>query len=669
MDVQEEIQKLRKEIELNSYLYYVLDEPKLEDYEYDELFHKLERLEKEHPELITPDSPTQRVGGISEKFVQVQHKNRLYSLDNSNNNEELTKWYERVLKEATPDNSGQMSLFETAKKDIPLAVELKIDGLAIALTYKKGVFVQGLTRGDGVIGEDITNNLKTIKAIPLKLFEPVDIEVRGEIYMPITSFEKLNQKQIETGQKTFANPRNAASGTVRQLDPKITAQRDLSIFVYFGLLNNPEIKTHSQTMEYLKKLGFRTNKVYLANGIQEAIKYINELDEKRKHLNYATDGVVVKVDSLELQNELGFTSHHPKWATAYKFPPEAVWSKLKNIAVQIGRTGMAVPVAELEPVNLAGSVVSRASLYNFDEIKRLDIEINDRALVKKAAEIIPKVIKTEKTSESKPFIMPEYCPYCNEKLVEVEGEVAIYCPNNKNCPAQIKGRIEYFVSKYAMDIEGFGESIIDQLVNLGKVKNYSDLYYLTFDDFMELDLVKEKSAANLYNAIQQSKNAKLSKFLNAIGIRLVGKESADILAKSFKTIDEIKNATIEEINSLEGIGEKMAKNIYDYFKNEENLAVLKRALEAGIILENPYTISENLKLKGQSFVITGTLEKFSRDEAQNILKSLGAKTPNSVSKNTTYVIAGSNPGSKFDKAKELNIPILSEEEFIGLIES
>ena len=669
MDVQEEIQKLRKEIELNSYLYYVLDEPKLEDYEYDELFHKLERLEKEHPELITPDSPTQRVGGISEKFVQVQHKNRLYSLDNSNNNEELTKWYERVLKEATPDNSGQMSLFETAKKDIPLAVELKIDGLAIALTYKKGVFVQGLTRGDGVIGEDITNNLKTIKAIPLKLFEPVDIEVRGEIYMPITSFEKLNQKQIETGQKTFANPRNAASGTVRQLDPKITAQRDLSIFVYFGLLNNSEIKTHSQTMEYLKKLGFRTNKVYLANGIQEAIKYINELDEKRKHLNYATDGVVVKVDSLELQNELGFTSHHPKWATAYKFPPEAVWSKLKNITVQIGRTGMAVPVAELEPVNLAGSVVSRASLYNFDEIKRLDIEINDRALVKKAAEIIPKVIKTEKTSESKPFIMPEYCPYCNEKLVEVEGEVAIYCPNNKNCPAQIKGRIEYFVSKYAMDIEGFGESIIDQLVNLGKVKNYSDLYYLTFDDFMELDLVKEKSAANLYNAIQQSKNAKLSKFLNAIGIRLVGKESADILAKSFKTIDEIKNATIEEINSLEGIGEKMAKNIYDYFKNEENLAVLKRALEAGIILENPYTISENLKLKGQSFVITGTLEKFSRDEAQNILKSLGAKTPNSVSKNTTYVIAGSNPGSKFDKAKELNIPILSEEEFIGLIES
>lgn len=669
MDVQEEIQKLRKEIELNSYLYYVLDEPKLEDYEYDELFHKLERLEKEHPELITPDSPTQRVGGISEKFVQVQHKNRLYSLDNSNNNEELTKWYERVLKEATPDNSGQMSLFETAKKDIPLAVELKIDGLAIALTYKKGVFVQGLTRGDGVIGEDITNNLKTIKAIPLKLFEPVDIEVRGEIYMPITSFEKLNQKQIETGQKTFANPRNAASGTVRQLDPKITAQRDLSIFVYFGLLNNSEIKTHSQTMEYLKKLGFRTNKVYLANGIQEAIKYINELDEKRKHLNYATDGVVVKVDSLELQNELGFTSHHPKWATAYKFPPEAVWSKLKNITVQIGRTGMAVPVAELEPVNLAGSVVSRASLYNFDEIKRLDIEINDRALVKKAAEIIPKVIKTEKTSESKPFIMPEYCPYCNEKLVEVEGEVAIYCPNNKNCPAQIKGRIEYFVSKYAMDIEGFGESIIDQLVNLGKVKNYSDLYYLTFDDFMELDLVKEKSAANLYNAIQQSKNAKLSKFLNAIGIRLVGKESADILAKSFKTIDEIKNATIEEINSLEGIGEKMAKNIYDYFKNEENLAVLKRALDAGIILENPYTISENLKLKGQSFVITGTLEKFSRDEAQNILKSLGAKTPNSVSKNTTYVIAGSNPGSKFDKAKELNIPILSEEEFIGLIES
>ncbi len=666
MDAQEKIQKLRQEIEFNSYLYYVLDEPKLEDYEYDALFYELQKLESEHPELITPDSPTQRVGGVSEKFNQVQHKNRLYSLDNSNSPDELRKWYERVLKEATPVNSGQMSLFGNLNQDIPLAVELKIDGLAIALTYKNGIFTQGLTRGDGFIGEDITNNLKTIKSIPLKLFEPVDIEVRGEIYMSISSFEKLNKKQIELGQKTFANPRNAAAGTVRQLDPKITAERDLSIFVYGGIVNG-EVKSHSETMAYLKKLGFKTNKIEVVNGIDEAIKLVNKLDETRKNLDYATDGVVIKVDSLQLQNELGFTSRVPKWATAYKFPPEAVWTKLVGIDVQVGRTGMAVPVANLEPVNLAGSVVARASLYNFDEIKRLDIQINDKVMVKKAAEIIPKVIKAEHTSESISFAMPENCPYCNTPLIDVEGEVAKYCPNNKTCSAQIKGRLEYFVSKYAMDIDGFGESIIEQLVNLKKVVNYSDFYYLTYEDFLELDLVKEKSANNLFNAVQNSKKTKFGKFLNAIGIRLVGKESADVLAQSFKNLDELKSATLEEINSIEGIGDKMAKNIYEYFKNEENLAILDRALSAGIELDNPYTISENLKLKGQSFVITGTLEKYSRDEAQSILKSLGAKTPSSVSKNTTYVIAGSNPGSKADKAKQLNIPILTEQEFIDLI--
>lgn len=666
MDVQEKIEKLRKEIELNSYLYYVLDEPKLEDYQYDELFRELEKLENEHPELITSDSPTQRVGGISEKFNQVQHKNRLYSLENSNNQDELRKWYERVLKEASPENSGQMSLFGPAVKDIPLAVELKIDGLAIALTYKNGIFTQGLTRGDGIIGEDITNNLKTIKSIPLKLFEPVDIEVRGEIYMPVSSFEKLNKKQEETSGKTFANPRNAAAGTVRQLDPKVTAERDLSIFVYTGITNG-SFKTHSETMEYLKKLGFKTNKVQVANGIEEAIKLINKLDDKRKTLDYGTDGVVIKVDSLQLQNELGFTSRVPKWATAYKFPPEAVWTTLKNIDVQVGRTGMAVPVAILEPVNLAGSIVSRASLYNFDEIKRLDIEPGDKVLVKKAAEIIPKVLKAEKTENSKPFIMPEACPYCGTPLIDIEGEVAKYCPNTETCPAQIKGRLEYFVSKYAMDIEGFGESIIDQLVNLKKVVNWSDFYYLTYDDFMELDLVKEKSANNLFNAVQSSKKTKLSKFLNAIGIRLVGRESADILAKSFKNLDELKNASLEEINAIEGIGDKMAKNIYEYFKDEKNLSIIERALKAGLEPENPYTISENLKLKGQSFVITGTLEKFSREEAQALLKSLGAKTPNSVSKNTTYVVAGANPGSKIEKARALNIPVLDEESFIKII--
>ena len=549
---------------------------------------------------------------------------------------------------------------------IRLAVELKIDGLAIALTYKKGVFVQGLTRGDGVTGEDITNNLKTIKAIPLKLFEPVDIEVRGEIYMPITSFEKLNEKQIELGQKTFANPRNAAAGTVRQLDPKITAQRDLSIFVYTGIING-EFKSHFETMSYLKKLGFRTNKVEIANGIEEAIKIINKLDEKRKTLNYATDGVVIKVDSLQLQNELGFTSRVPKWATAYKFPPEAVWTNLNDIKVQIGRTGMATPVAILEPVNLAGSVVSRASLYNFDEIKRLNVQVGDRALVKKAAEIIPKVIRVEKTPNSKPFEMPKICPCCSAPLVEVEGEVALYCPNKNGCSAQIKGRIEYFVSKNAMDIDGLGESIISQLVERKMVHTYADLYKLTYEQLLELDLIAEKSAQNLLDAINNSKNTKLPKFINALGIRLVGKESADILAQNFKDIEALKAASIEDLSAIDGIGEKMAKSIYDYFHNEQNLETLDEVLKLGLVLENTYKKEENLKLKGLSFVLTGTLEEFSRDKAQEILKSLGAKTPNSVSKNTDFVVAGANAGSKLTKAQNLGIKILNEQEFKELI--
>ena len=672
MDIQEKIEKLRKEIELNSYLYYVEDNPKLEDYEYDKLFRELEALEKEHPELITPDSPTQRVGGISEKFEAVPHKNRLYSLENSNDEAELKKWYERVLKDLNPAASGQMSLFgaQNTAEDIkiPLACEYKIDGLAVALTYKEGRFVQGLTRGDGVIGEDITNNLKTIKSIPLKLFEPVDVEVRGEIYMPVSSFEKLNKKQEEAGQKTFANPRNAAAGSIRQLDPKITSERDLSIWVYGGIFEGKDApKSHSLTMKKLKELGFKTNKITVVQGIEGAYKCIQKIDEVRKSLDFATDGVVIKVDDIMSQNELGFTSHVPKWATAYKFPPEALWTTLLRVDFQVGRTGVITPVAILEPISLAGSVVSRASLYNFDEIKRLDIMEGDRVLVKKAAEIIPKVLKAEKTDNSKPFKMPENCPCCGSKLIEKENEVGLWCPN-KDCPDVLKGKIEYFVSKYAMDIEGFGESLIAQLIDRNMVKTWADLYALTLLDFMQLDLIKEKSATNLMNALELSKNCKLNKFINALGIRLVGKESADILCQYFKTIDEMKAASLEDLNAIDGIGEKMAKNIYEYFKDEDNLKTVEKGLSLGIKPENTYTISDDLKLKGKSFVITGTLNEFSRDKAQEILKSLGAKTPSAVSRNTDFVIAGENPGSKLEKAKSLGIPVLSEEEFKNMIE-
>ena len=664
MDIQEKIKKLRKEIELYSYYYYVEDNPKVEDYEYDALFKELQKLENEHPELITPDSPTQRVGGISEKFDTVAHKNRLYSLDNANNDEELTKWYERVLKDTT-GLEGQMNLF---MPKIPLACEYKIDGLAVSLTYVNGIFTQGLTRGDGVMGEDITSNLKTIKAIPLKLFEPINVEVRGEVYMPVQSFEKLNAKQLEMGQKTFANPRNAAAGSIRQLDPKITASRDLSIFVYGGIFEKKDApKSHSETMEKLSKLGFRTNKVSVAQGIDEAIEFCKKTDLVRHNLNYATDGVVIKVDEIAKQEELGFTSRVPKWAIAFKFPPEEVWTDLESIEFSVGRTGIVTPVANLKPVLLAGSTVSRASLYNFDEIKRLNVQVGDRALVKKAAEIIPKVIRVEKTVNSKPFEMPKICPCCYAPLVEVEGEVALYCPNKNGCSAQIKGRIEYFVSKNAMDIDGLGESIISQLVERKMVYTYADLYKLTYEQLLELDLIAEKSAQNLLDAINNSKNTKLPKFLNALGIRLVGKESADILAQNFKDIEALKAANVEDLSAIDGIGEKMAKSIYDYFHNEQNLKTLDEVLKLGLVLENTYRKEENLKFKGLSFVLTGTLDEFSRDKAQEILKSLGAKTPNSVSKNTDYVIAGANAGSKLTKAQNLGIKILSEQEFKELI--
>lgn len=664
MDIQEKIKKLRKEIELYSYYYYVEDNPKVEDYEYDALFRELQKLEGEHPELITQDSPTQRVGGISEKFDTVAHKNRLYSLDNANNDEELTKWYERVLKDTT-GLDGQMNLF---MPKIPLACEYKIDGLAVSLTYVNGIFTQGLTRGDGIMGEDITNNLKTIKAIPLKLFEPINVEVRGEVYMPVESFEKLNAKQLQMGQKTFANPRNAAAGSIRQLDPKITASRDLSIFVYGGIFEKKDApKTHGETMEKLSKLGFRTNKVSVVQGIGEAIEFCKKTDLVRHGLNYATDGVVIKVDEIAKQEELGFTSRVPKWAIAFKFPPEEVWTDLVSIEFSVGRTGIVTPVANLKPVLLAGSTVSRASLYNFDEIKRLNVQVGDRALVKKAAEIIPKVIRVEKTPNSKPFEMPKICPCCSAPLVEVEGEVALYCPNKNGCSAQIKGRIEYFVSKNAMDIDGLGESIISQLVERKMVHTYADLYKLTYEQLLELDLIAEKSAQNLLDAINNSKNTKLPKFINALGIRLVGKESADILAQNFKDIEALKAASIEDLSAIDGIGEKMAKSIYDYFHNEQNLETLDEVLKLGLVLENTYKKEENLKLKGLSFVLTGTLEEFSRDKAQEILKSLGAKTPNSVSKNTDFVVAGANAGSKLTKAQNLGIKILNEQEFKELI--
>lgn len=651
------INYLKDEINKSNYKYYVEENPYLSDFEYDQMFAELKQLEEEYPLLKTPDSPTQRVGSISEKFFPHKHKYRLYSLDNTYNDEELNKWYERVTKEC---GDG-----------VDLVCELKIDGLAIALTYKKGIFTRGVTRGDGVTGEDITNNLKTIKAIPLKLFEPVDVEVRGEIYMPKTSFEKLNEENLANGEKVFANPRNAASGSIRQLDSSITAKRDLSIFVYSSVFENNSNapKTHYEGMQYLKKLGFKINpNIRHCKDMSEAIEYIREWDTKRADLDYATDGVVIKVNSLACQQDLGFTSRAPKWATAFKFPPEEVTTKLLDIELNIGKSGAVTPVAILEPVALAGSTVARASLHNFDEIKRLDVRIGDTVLIKKAAEIIPKVIKVMETPEHENlpvYVAPEKCPACDSPLVTRQGEVNLYCSNN-NCSQQMTAKIEFWVSKDAMDIDYIGPSIIQQLYENRFISNPIDLYRLTMQDFMQLEGVKEKSAYNMYNSIQNSKTRPLNRLLTAFAIRHIGKETAELLTQKFASLEDLKNANVTSIEEIDGIGSKMAESVFEFFHNESNLAMLNDLQTLGI---DPVSkeLPKSDKLGGQTFVLTGTLQNMTRDEASEIIKQMGGKTSSSVSKKTNFVLAGENAGSKLDKAKDLGVIILTEKEFLDMI--
>lgn len=657
--LQERINFLREEINKHSYNYYVLDNPTISDFEYDKLYKELEELEKQNPELIKPDSPTQRVGGISTGFQEVKHKYRLYSLDNTYNYEELRKWYEKITKEFG--------------ENVELVCELKIDGLAIALAYKNGSFVSGATRGNGIVGEEITQNLRTIKAIPLKLFEDVDVEVRGEIYMPKTSFEKLNEENLQNGEKPFANPRNAAAGSLRQLDSSITAKRDLSMFTYTPIIEraskHPE--THWDGIQYVKELGFKINpNIRLVKNIDGAIDFCKEWETKRFDLDYATDGVVIKVNSFAYQNELGYTSRAPKWATAFKFPPEEISTTLRDIELGIGKTGAITPVAVLDPVNLAGSVVSRASLHNFDEIRRLDVRIGDRVLIKKAAEIIPKVIKVCDSDEHENlpiYQVQEHCPACGEKISEIEGEVNLYCLNPK-CPAVLKAKLEYWVSKEAMDIDSVGPSVIEKLYNLGLVKAPIDFYKLTVDDFLKLDLVKEKSANNMYNAIQESKAKPLSRFITALSIRNVGKETAELLVSEISNLEGFKNATLEQLSSIDGIGDKIAKNIYEFFHNEHNLQTLEEFEEFGFDFTNTSAVQKTDELAGKTFVLTGTLQSMTRDEAGDIIKSKGGKTSSSVSKKTSFVIAGENAGSKLDKAMDLGVIILNEDEFLKMIE-
>lgn len=657
------IEFLKAEITKHNRLYYEQDAPSISDSEYDALFKELKELEESFPQYATADSPTKKVGAqtAASEFTEVTHKYRLYSLDNTYNYDDLRTWYERIQK-------------ELGRKDIELVCELKIDGLAMALSYKAGIFTKGATRGNGIVGEDITENLRTIKSIPKNIDFKAPLEVRGEVYMPISSFEKLNEIRLKENKPLFANPRNAAGGSVRQLDPEVTRERDLAFFAYTGVLDSVDenIFTHFQMLELLKKQGFDVNpNIRICKNIEEAINYCDEWEEKRNNLGYATDGIVIKVNNFTYQDELGFTSRAPKWATAFKFKPEEAVTKLLDIEINVGRTGAITPVAILEPVKLAGSTVSRATLHNADEIDRLDIRIGDWVWVKKAAEIIPKIIKVELSRREEgleQFFYPKVCPSCGAPVEKDEDGVIQYCTNSENCPAQLKGKLKYWAGKDGVDIDGLGDSIVEQLFDLGFIKNYPDIYYLTKEDFLKLDKFAEKSAQNLVDAIEKTKNSEFASFISALGIKFVGKETAELISRAFPTFENLKNATLEELSAVDGVGEKIAISICEFFKNEENLKQIEKLFDAGFNIKYPEKISENAPFSGMTMVFTGALSKITRNEAQKLAKSLGATVTNSVSKNTTHVIAGEDAGSKLEKAQKLGVIILNENEFFDMVE-
>lgn len=651
------IEELKAEITKHNKAYYEQDAPTISDFEYDKLFRELKKLEELYPEYATADSPTQKVGSnVSDKFKEIKHKYRLYSLDNSNNFEDLKRWYERIQKEYPSETINAVS-------------ELKIDGLACALSYKNGILTTGATRGDGIVGEIITDNIKQIKNIPQKLTDPINIEVRGEVYMPVTSFEKLNEKQRQNGGKEFANPRNAAAGSLRQDNAEITGQRDLRFFAYAAVFpdgNSPQ--THYEILQFIKKEGFTVNEnAKLHNNVASIEEYCKYWEFERQKLDYATDGIVVKLNDVSKQNELGYTARAPKWATAFKFPPEEIETELLDIELSVGKTGALTPVAILTPVQLAGTIVKRASLHNFDEIERLHINIGDKVVIKKAAEIIPKVIKkANPDSDNGIYPTPTNCPCCNAPLVKPEGEVVLYCSNTKTCPAQIKGKIEFWCSKDGMDIDGLGEAFVDDAVEKGIIKDIADIYNLTEEDLMKLDLIKEKSAQNLLKSISDSKNRPLKRFLTSLSIKLVGKETAELIANEFLTLDKVQNATKEALVEIDGVGDKVAESVVEFFKDDDNKKLLEKLHDFGVIPQSADSEKVSDKFKNLTFVITGTLSK-PRSDYEAIIKSMGGKVSSSVSKKTSYVLCGENPGSKFDKATSLGVIIIDENSFKDMI--
>ncbi|UJL47255.1 NAD-dependent DNA ligase LigA [Virgibacillus sp. NKC19-16] len=652
---QEKIAHLSELLTRYNHEYHVLDKPSVPDSEYDQKLQELLKLEEEFPELVTPDSPTQRVGGEPlEGFQKVRHNVAMMSLGNAFNETDLHAFARR----------GR----EGTDKPISFVCELKIDGLAVSLTYENGKFVRGATRGDGTIGEDITSNLRTIRSIPLAISEQGTIEVRGEAFMPHKSFLTLNEEKEANGEEPFANPRNAAAGSLRQLDPKIAAKRNLDIFLYgVGEWENSALTSHSERLERMQELGLKTNPEWKKCAtIEEVIDYINYWAEERPHLNYEIDGIVVKIDDLDQQEELGFTAKNPRWAIAYKFPAEEVITNLTAIELNVGRTGVITPTAILDPVKVAGTTVGRASLHNEDLIRAKDIRIGDTVVIKKAGDIIPEVVRVveeKRPKDTKEYHMPEVCPACGSELVRLEEEVALRCIN-PNCPAQLKEGLIHFVSRNAMNIDGLGEKVIIQLFQEELIHTMADLYRLNRDELLQLERMGEKSVTNLLEAIEASKENSLERLLFGLGIRFIGSKAAKTIAASFETMENLQNASYEELIAVDEIGDKMADSIVQYFSEQEVIDLLDALRELDLNME--YTGPKQAKQDGvfadKTVVITGRMESFTRGVAKELVESMGGSVTGSVSKNTDILIAGEDAGSKYDKAEKLGVTIWDEEQ-------
>ena len=665
--IQKKIEALREKIRHHEYRYYVLDDPEMSDADFDKLMNELKRLEAEHPELITPDSPTQRVGGKPrEGFVKAKHSSPMLSLDNAYSEEELRDWERRAHE-------------LTGRTDLEYMCELKLDGMSLALVYRDGRLERGITRGDGTTGEDVTSNVRTVRSIPLTIAKdklkkagiPTDFEVRGEMLMPLAAFRKLNEERERQGLAAFANPRNFTAGTVRQLEPSITAQRRMDFFAYMLLKDGRTyFDRQSRTMDGLELAGFKVNpNRKLAKNLAEVWKFIQSWESKRESLPYEIDGIVIKVDRTAWQRELGFTGKAPRWAIAYKYAARGGVTQIEDIVPQVGRTGKLTPVAWLKPVSIGGTTVSRATLHNLDEIERLGVKIGDWVEVERGGDVIPKVVKVVEDKEhprgKKQFVMPEHCPVCGGNVVRTPGEVDHRCVN-ANCPAKLQGTILHFASRHVMNIDGLGEALVNQLTERGLVKNVADLYKLTKDDLLKLERMGEKSADNVLAEIEASKKLRLERVIYGLGIRFVGERTAQFLAEHFGSLDAIMNASAEQLEEVNEVGPRIAESIVEFFGDEHNRKLVSDLRRAGLTFAGQKR-EKGTKLAGRTFVLTGTLERHTRDEAKKMIEDAGGRVSGSVSKKTDYVVAGSDAGSKLDKARELGVSVIGEEGLEGLV--